>query len=311
MSDDFDDFDDADDFDESTVAISPPSVPSPMEEASAAYLIVLAGSRVGEMIRVGDRLTIGRGSGADFRVDDTGVSKEHVALEVGPDGAVIATDLESRNGTFINGRRLDRQHAELRDGDKIHVGSTTILKFSFADQLDESFQQQMYDAALRDQLTGLFNRRRLLDQLEAEVSFSSRHGTSFSLILLDIDHFKRFNDDHGHLVGDQVLRGVGALLKRTIRREDVAARYGGEEFAVLCRATPPERATTIAERIRTELERERFAVGKTSLSVTISAGIAGLPEPTIENAKQLIEAADKALYQAKADGRNCVRLARL
>jgi len=275
-------------------------------ERSEAYLVVLAGSRVGEIVRVDQDVVIGRGPKASFRINDASVSKSHLRLSRNADGNIVAKDLGSRNGTYVNGQSV--VEAELGDGDKIGLGSTTILKLSLADTVEESFRQRMYEAAVRDPLTGLHNRRHLVERINAEFCFATRHHSSLSVLMLDIDHFKRLNDVHGHLVGDEVLRGLGELLQDQLRKEDVAARYGGEEFVIVCRGVPPSQAATLAERIREKVAQGRLSATVPDLAVTISAGVCGVPGAVVREVHDLIDGADKALYAAKRDGRNRVRL---
>ncbi len=271
-----------------------------------AYLIILSGSRVGEMVRVKSRVTIGRGETADLRVRDEGVSRLHARVEQQEDGSARVVDLGSRNGTFVNGERIE--DAALKDGDKILIGQITILKFSYADQAEEAFQRQMYDSALRDPLTGLYNRRFLTSQLESEFSYSVRHQTSLSLVMIDIDHFKSVNDTYGHPVGDHVLVGLSNLLTGAIRTEDLAARYGGEEFVLVCRGISAPVAQTVVNRIRRMIEKTSLVTDHPERSVTISAGVASVPHPRIGDAQALVDASDKALYEAKNGGRNRVEI---
>ena len=287
-----------------TAALSPAQMEQLPEGPEQAYLIVIAGSRVGEMVKLEQALTIGRGGDVDFVVTDDGVSRRHLTVETLEDGRIQVVDLGSSNGTFVNRDRVDR--AVLRDGDKIHIGSTVILKFSYTDKVDEDFQKQMLQAAVRDPLTGLYNRRYLEEQLEAEFRFASRQGGPLTLLMMDLDHFKQVNDQHGHPVGDAVLRGFSASLRAGIRGEDVAARYGGEEFVVICRATQEPVGVKIAERLRQRLEELRLVRELPELRVTVSVGVASLPNPRITTSRELIEKADKALYVAKANGRNQV-----
>lgn len=271
-----------------------------------AYLIVLAGSNVGEMYKLaGQESIIGRAPSTSIRLNDDGISRRHARV-VQEGGEVFIEDLESANGTFVNGSVVQR-HA-LRDGDKIRIGSTTILKFTYHDNLDESFQQQMYDAALRDGLTRAFNKKYFLDRLETELAHARRQGAHLSLIMLDVDHFKRVNDTFGHLAGDHALTKLAKLALATVRSEDVFARYGGEEFGVLCRAAPLNDAGILAERIRATVERTPFDFEGQRLPITISAGVAAHPNLPVETGAQLIAAADEALYEAKRAGRNRVLL---
>jgi diguanylate cyclase (GGDEF)-like protein len=270
-------------------------------EREKPYLIVISGSQVGAMVKLKEGMTIGRGRQADFQTVDEGISRLHCRLRQTPVGVVIE-DLDSRNGTFVNDEKIGT--IILKDGDKIRIGTTTILKFSYADELEESFQRQMYDAALRDALTRIYNRRHFDEQLRAEFSYARRHGFPLSLIMMDIDHFKSVNDNHGHPVGDVVLIGLAQAVTQAIRHEDLFARYGGEEFVVLCRGTKGSVAYTIANRIRERVEQTALVSDVPELRVTVSAGVACGPTAEIGTPDLLVEAADRSLYRAKQLGRN-------
>ncbi|HEX4403541.1 MAG TPA: GGDEF domain-containing protein, partial [Polyangia bacterium] len=194
------------------------------------------------------------------------------------------------------------------DGDKIMVGSTTILKFTYHDYLDEVFQRQMYESALRDGLTKVFNKKYFTDYLEKEFAYAARHGSPLALIFLDIDYFKRINDTHGHPAGDFVLSELSQLMATLVRTEDVLARFGGEEFTVLCRGTDLEGARIVADRLRRTVEAHTFSFGAKTIPVTISLGIAAIPDTAVVDHAQFLAASDKALYEAKRTGRNRVCL---
>jgi diguanylate cyclase (GGDEF)-like protein len=202
--------------------------------------------------------------------------------------------------------RLEGDTVTLRDGDKVQVGKTIILKFVFQDHLDESFQQHMYDSSMRDGLTKAFNKRYFEDRLERELRYALRHKTPLSLLFLDVDHFKKLNDQHGHLAGDRVLQGFAAAMQASVRSEDVFARFGGEEFAVIARGTKLEDALIFAERLRRRVEELVVPVDDVRLAVTASIGVAGVPEIPCQQAVELVAAADRAVYMAKARGRNRV-----
>jgi diguanylate cyclase (GGDEF)-like protein len=221
---------------------------------------------------------------------------------------VMVQDLQSANGTFVNGAPVEAR--QLSDGDKIRIGDTTILKFSIHDQLDEQFQKQLYRAALHDDLTQAFNKKYLLDHLHKELRYALRHRTPLTLLMLDIDHFKRFNDSYGHLAGDAVLSQFGKLVAATLRAEDIFARYGGEEFAIVTRGIALESASVLAERVRRLVESTAFRAGNQMLHVTVSIGAADVRHDTMDDVTKLIAAADAALYQAKHAGRNRVALSR-
>ena len=290
--------------DERTQIFEPQASPTGGVKRDRAYLVVLAGASVGEMYKVdGDKTIIGRGQKAQVRLLDDGISREHAQVVVEAN-KIFLEDLGSTNGTFCNGLKVDRR--ELCDGDKILVGSTTILKFTYHDNLDEIFQKQMYESALRDGLTKAFNKKYFTDRLESELTFAIRHQSPLVLVMFDIDHFKKVNDTHGHQAGDLVLSEIATLLTGALRAEDVFARYGGEEFAVICRGTELAQAQIVGERMRKAVEKHRFTFEGTHIPVTISVGIAGLPDPAVKDATDLVSRADKALYQSKHGGRNRV-----
>jgi len=269
-----------------------------------AYLIVLQGSNVGEMYRLeGGEAVLGRGTAATIRLGDDGISRRHAKIVVAGN-VVKIEDLGSANGTLVNGALI--QQSALKDGDKIQLGSTTILKFTYHDKLEENFQRAMYDAALRDDLTKAFNKKHFLDRLEQEVAFCRRHGSALSLVMFDVDHFKKINDTYGHLAGDLVLSKLSAVAQTAVRTEDIFARYGGEEFTILCRGIPLGSAGMLAERIRSTVEATQFVFEQQLIPVTISVGVAAYPEIAVQNGLELIGAADEALYTAKRGGRNRV-----
>lgn len=272
----------------------------------AAYLVVLQGTNVGEMHKIdGPEVVIGRAVSATVRLNDDGISRRHCrVLSIG--GQVIIEDLGSANGTLVNGEMV--QHHALKEGDKIRLGATTTLKFTYQDKLDESFQQQMIDAALRDGLTRTYNKKFFQDRLETEFAYAKRHKSMLSLVMFDVDYFKRVNDNYGHLAGDAVLVHLARITQATIRTEDVLARYGGEEFAVICRGIALLNAGVLEERIRARVEQENFDYQGTRLPVTISVGVAALPEANVALASELVRDADSALYEAKRSGRNRVCL---
>ncbi|HEX3772503.1 MAG TPA: GGDEF domain-containing protein [Polyangiaceae bacterium] len=268
-----------------------------------AYLIVLAGDNIGQMFPVQElEMVIGRSQEATVRLLDDGVSRRHARL-VNERGVVSIEDLGSANGTLINGRRVER--TALEDGDKIQVGSTTILKFTYADHFEEDFQQKMYEAALHDGLTKAYTKRYFMDRLPTEIAYAKRHATPLSLVMFDVDHFKKVNDVHGHLAGDRVLTALATTVSGALRAEDIFARYGGEEFAVICRGIAIENAMRVGERLRRLIENAVIEYQGLRIPVTISVGVAAHsdgPDP----ATDLVAAADKALYEAKKTGRNRV-----
>ena len=167
------------------------------------------------------------------------------------------------------------------------------------------------EISARDSLTGLYNRWYVMEKIDSEMNRSVRHGSPVSLIMMDIDHFKRVNDSFGHSAGDRVLRSVGQVLRDSCRVYDVPGRYGGEEFCIVLPETKVGNTTVVAERIRERLEASRFDVGDDSVVVTASIGIAGIESVEAEGNLSpaiLIDRADQALYSAKHHGRNRVEM---
>jgi two-component system cell cycle response regulator len=167
-------------------------------------------------------------------------------------------------------------------------------------------QEKMADMSTRDELTGLYNRRYLMGVLEREVSRAKRYETDLALCMLDLDHFKRINDTYGHPAGDIVLSEIARMLKECIRQSDLVCRYGGEEFVVILPNTDVKKAKSVTERFRKNVAKYQFKHNSSQFQITVSVGIASYGHEGDQSLTQLIEMADKALYQAKRTGRNKV-----
>jgi diguanylate cyclase (GGDEF)-like protein len=295
----------SDEWDEKTV-VATSVTPAALVGNKRAQLVVLSGSNVGEMYNISGDLIIGRGRDADIRVQGDGISRQHARLKIIND-AVAIEDLGSTNGSYVNGERVATR--TLEDGDKIQLGSATILKFTYQDEIDEDFQRQMFESASRDALTQIYNKRFFVERLQSEFAFAQRHSAPLSLIIFDIDHFKQVNDTYGHLAGDYVLAELAKVITPVIRSEDIFARYGGEEFVIMSRSTDPPSAAVVSERIRASIEEYAFEFEGTKLPITISVGLAAMPHPEVKQPEDLVAAADKALYEAKHGGRNRVVVA--
>jgi two-component system cell cycle response regulator len=256
-----------------------------------------------------DETVLGRGHGCRVRIEDSALSRQHCRIIKKADGFHIE-DLGSTNGTFVDGEPV-REARRLDDGVRIQMGRDTVLKFSVQDELEMRATRRLYESAMHDPLTGVYNRRYLDDHLQSEFAFAARHGTSLSLLLIDADHFKRVNDTWGHAAGDTALKALAGHLQRSVRHEDMIARFGGEEFAVLAREITVEGALAVAERIRHLVEATPVQLedGQT-VSITVSVGVVTMAgQRTFASADALLEAADEALYRAKEAGRNRSELA--
>jgi two-component system, cell cycle response regulator len=167
-------------------------------------------------------------------------------------------------------------------------------------------QEKLTEMSIRDELTGMYNRRYFQDALEREISGAQRYRHSLALCIIDLDHFKLVNDSYGHLCGDLVLQEFGKLLGDSIRKYDVACRYGGEEFAVILPDTSLDKALALCEQFRERVANHIFAYNDVTLQITASVGVTARPAKSETAGKQLVELADKALYRAKSQGRNKV-----
>ncbi|PHS68882.1 MAG: diguanylate cyclase [Methylophaga sp.] len=207
----------------------------------------------------------------------------------------------------LGSRKLDRFQANIGTQFLQHLAAVMSACIENA-RLQENIKQ----VGLRDPLTGVNNRRFFDQRIEEEVDRAQRNTTPLSCLFLDLDYFKRINDTHGHQAGDNVLKQVAHIFNETMRTSDVLARYGGEEFVILLADTPPEVAMDIAERIRSNIENTPFqATPSIILNITISIGLATMQNnPKITSSKQLVNAADQAVYAAKMAGRNRVTQAK-
>jgi two-component system, cell cycle response regulator len=282
---------------------APQSQAGQAQAGTEHLLIVLSGNHVGEVhaLPLDKETVVGRDDGAEVQLFDAEVSRRHLALRHDELGFHVS-DLGSLNGSSVNGDRLEVER-RLKVGDKIQLGTTTVLRFSSAGESEAKYALRMYHAALRDGLTGAFNRRYFDERLNSELAFARRHGTPITLLLLDLDRFKSINDQLGHRAGDAVLVHVTRLIETAVRTEDILARFGGEELAVLCRDTEGAQAAVLAERLRSLIDKTPCPHDGQAISVTVSIGLASLRGDN-ETPADLLERADQALYAAKAGGRN-------
>jgi diguanylate cyclase (GGDEF)-like protein len=244
---------------------------------------------------------IGRGSDCTIQIDDHSVSRKHARIEPTPQG-YLAEDLGSTNGTFVNDQPIAQQL--LKDGDYLRVGNS-IYRFLAGGNIEAEYHEEIYRLAIIDGLTEIPNKRYLLEFLGRELSRSVRHHRPLAVLMFDLDHFKRINDDQGHLCGDHVLRELALNLRGVVRTEELLARYGGEEFAVVLPECPLETAISVGERLRVLVENHSFTFDEQTVPVTISVGAASVVGEDI-TPEELLSRADQKLYEAKNAGRNRV-----
>jgi two-component system cell cycle response regulator len=285
---------------EDNIPVAPPS-----RLKDRPLLTMLTGLNAGQVFPLdGAETTIGRAKDAHVRLDEAGISRNHARIVRTDDGRFVAEDLRSTNGLFVNGARV--QKAVLGASDRIQVGPNVIFRFGLLDAEEEELARQLFESSTRDALTRAYNRKYLSERLGAEVAYAQRHATTLAVILLDLDHFKRVNDSHGHQAGDAVLRVVAAQIARLIRAEDIFARFGGEEFLVLVRGIEHANVARFAERIRMAVEQLLIPVGDLRLRASLSLGVATLGECHGGGVESLLSLADERLYKAKVGGRNRV-----
>ena len=286
----------------STQALAPAREPAQYP----LYLVVIGGGIPGAMIRLASGGTrLGRAADNTLQLPDGSISRYHAFLGVDEEGQVRLNDLGSTNGTFVNERRVpENTPIRIEDGDRLQFGANVLFKFIRPDPCDEQFQREMFERTVRDSLTGLYNRAYFLSQFSAMADRSGVKGLGVAVLMLDIDHFKRINDQHGHPVGDVVLREVANILRQATRSDDLVSRYGGEEFVIALPVAAPDGATERAERLREMLAARRILAGGIPLRVTASIGVAFTPADRPRSVASLLATADRGLYQAKNSGRD-------
>ncbi len=268
--------------------------------------VILGGMDLGSIFLIEKPLiVVGRDASCDLVLRDDGISRRHVEAKRVGGNRLFIKDLNSTNGIFVDGERVE--HTVLNNGDKVLLGRRTILKYALQDEIEQSYQLQMYESTTKDALTKTYNRKYFAQKIVADISFAKRHRIPFTLIMLDIDFFKKVNDTYGHRTGDVALVTVTESIQQTIRAEDVLTRYGGEEFAVLALGTHLAGGEALAERIRVRIAGETICALDDSgeeFQVTASFGVVTVPGGVEAEPEAVVSVADKNLYRAKEEGRN-------
>lgn len=246
-------------------------------------------------------IVLGREAGCDIVLDHESISRRHVRIDKEKSGPLTASDLSSTNGSFVNDKPANS--TPLNNGDYLRVGAC-LFRFLGEGNVEADYHEVIYNLTILDPLTGCGNKRYFHETLEKEVARSNRYKRPLSLVIADLDHFKKVNDSMGHLTGDATLKSFALLARNCIRSEEVLCRFGGEEFAIICPETTMENALVVAERIRTRLAVYTMEHGGNKFSQTASFGVASMIGNPPFTADQLIQAADQKLYLAKNSGRN-------
>jgi diguanylate cyclase (GGDEF)-like protein len=267
-------------------------------------LVFVAGESVlGLRVPLAGEVVLGRDTACAVRLPADDVSRRHARVLPDPGGGHVVEDLGSTNGTFVNGARVERRR-RLAGGDRLDVGSFAARYVAGGDEASRELER-LAALALRDPLTGLANRRAFEDALARELARASASGEPLGVVALDVDHFKRVNDAHGHAAGDAVLVEVAARGAAALRAGDLLARVGGEEFAAILPGAALGQARDVAERIRARIAAAPVRVAGAALEVTASLGCAALA-PDDAGEGPLLARADARLYAAKRGGRNRV-----
>jgi two-component system cell cycle response regulator len=284
-------------------------------ERQRCCLVVYSGPDLGRQILLDEGLcTLGRSATTQLQIGGPGISRLHAEICVSGSSATLR-DLGSANGSFVGDTRLTDQPQRLKDGDLLRLGSVA-LKFYAHQSLDAALHDRVMRLATVDAGTGLFNRRYLMDALQRACRSARQTGRPLCLVMLDLDHFKRVNDGHGHAAGDLVLRECAAVASLVVGQSGVLGRIGGEEFLLLLPNTGLAAALALAEQLRAAVAGHGFELPAAEASAvsgrgrvlhrqTVSVGVAAWIDAMTEPS-QLMAAADRGLYLSKQGGRNRV-----
>lgn len=273
-----------------------------------AALLVVGGELNGSLFDlIGSSVSVGRSADNTIPLDFNGISRYHFKLNA--DGAeFILEDLGSKNGTFLNNKKVEGS-AKLNKGDIIKIGAVA-LKYLPKGDTERLTYDKLNMEANTDKHTGCFNKGYFNNKINLEVNKSKVTGEPLSLIVFDLDHFKKLNDNFGHDAGDFVLKEMASLIRNNgIRENDIFARYGGEEFVILLPKTNIKQSFEIAERLRKLIEAKEFIYDGKRLPVTASIGVADYRQGVLTGT-DLFKRADEAVYKSKQGGRNLVNFYR-
>ncbi|NVM75064.1 diguanylate cyclase (GGDEF)-like protein [Duganella sp. SG902] len=285
-------------------------------DADRVWIKSCAGMQIGELPRGESYCSLAVLGEAATEIPDLSADPRtaHMTLTVGEPHMRMYSSvaLTSSDGHAIGtlcvmdtrpGRLSDDQRAMLV---KLARQVMALIELRANERNLEAAVRELELLATTDDLTGLHNRRSLLHRLKFEVARARRFRAPLSALMIDLDHFKKINDEYGHVVGDQVLADVGRLLRENVRVIDMPSRYGGEELCVILPNTPAEGARKLAETLRARIEAQPHAAGARQFRVTASIGVGSFNHMEIDDAESLLKQADDALYRAKRAGRNRV-----
>lgn len=278
-------------------------------DSAPPMLVVLMGppGYQGKQWALTDAFVIGRAIESNIFIDDKSLSRSHARIDI-KGNSVYVVDLGSTNKTIVNGQILPPMVlCELKNNDQIKTGNV-IFKFLETGNIEVLTTQMLFEKANRDALTGAYSKGALLEKGPEAIKRSEVLSEPLSVIVFDIDFFKKINDTHGHPCGDFVLKDLARVVStKLIRSNDFFARYGGEEFVLILSGTPDKVAAEIAERIRTTIQNHEFKFDGKIIPVTVSVGVTS-KQDTDSQWQFIFDRVDKALYTSKQTGRNKVTI---
>ncbi|MFK7766818.1 MAG: diguanylate cyclase [Mariniblastus sp.] len=278
--------------------------PGAKSPTTRAFLnVIRSRADLGVHVVIDGPTLLGRDPSCTVPLHDFGVSKQHAIIRPAGDGTYVLQDLQSTNGTRVNGAPVSGIRF-LEDGEKIFMGDT-VLRFALADEMDVDFHNEVATLVSTDPLTGLPSKRRFDQAFEFALEASNLSSSPLGLLMMDMDGVKQINDTHGHLFGAHVIGETGKLIAKVIGSKGEACRFGGDEFSAFLPGHEAAATIEIGETIRKAVETAGFEKDGISLRPTISIGVACCPEAAVD-ALVLVDKADKALYRAKEQGKNRV-----
>ncbi len=295
---------------EKTVIASDTTLKKQMLPADSAppVIVILMGPAgyQGKQWAITDGFVVGRAVESHVFIDDKSLSRSHARLDM-KNSEVTIVDLGSTNKTVVNGLILaPMAPCILKNNDQIKTGNV-IFKFLERGNIEAITAQALFEKANRDALTGIYSKGALLERGPEAIKRSEVLNEPLSVMVFDIDHFKKINDSHGHPCGDYVLRELCKAVNKLVRSNDFFARYGGEEFVLILSGTPNKIAGEIAERVRLTIQTHEFEFENKKIPVTVSIGITS-KQATESDWAVIFDRADKALFVSKQNGRNRVTI---
>jgi diguanylate cyclase (GGDEF)-like protein len=277
--------------------------PQPRPTTKAFLNVIRSRADLGTHAFVEGPTFLGRDPTCTIELHDFGVSRRHAVIRPVGDEHYLLEDLGSTNGTRVNGVPVTSPRV-LKDGEKIFVGDT-VLRFALADEMEIDFHSEVATLVSFDPLTGLPSKRRFDQAVEFALEDARQTSKPLALLMMDMDGVKKINDTYGHLFGAYVIGETGRLIDRVLGSKGHACRFGGDEFTAFLFDHGPRDASAIAEQIRRTVESAGLEKDGIPLKPTISIGVAAYPDAGNE-LLELVAMADKALYRAKAQGKNRV-----